>query len=158
MTLKKCPSCAEMVQGDARKCRYCGGKIGPGKTGNIIGITVTILTIFAIATCGKEPHQNTADAKPTLDAETRAMCTKSLNAAVKAKSITFLSGNNRMNVPDIGWQISDATAKRQYLALLACHAYGRKASELNDDQYVVAYGAQSGKRLAMLTSVGVDFE
>lgn len=56
------------------------------------------------------------------------------------------------------WAQMDASDKTALLALLACDAYGKRGPDLNILEFTVAYGWRSGKRLAMLTSVGITFE
>ena len=161
---KKCPKCAELVKSDAVVCKHCGFKFGTtgGLLLNVIMVVAAILFLGYLFGFGDNGNNNSstsiASAMPALDAEARAGCNKALDEAANNKIVLDRPSLNRVNVEDLVWSGMAAEDKRALLALVACDAFGKREGELSIDQHVVAYGHRSGKRLAILTSVGTQFE
>ena len=151
-----------MVQLEAKVCRYCGAKFSTGMNGTFWAVVVGIALLAWIGASGDNPDENVgsnavATVEP-LSAEVRQQCTEQLQKGIDGQVITNRPKPSRIEVPDAVWSQIDADAKRNMMAAVACDAFGKKSDDLNYSQYVVVYGATSGKRLAMLSSDGVKFE
>lgn len=93
-----------------------------------------------------------------LDQSARASCAKMIEVQSGPKRIVRSWSGNRLNVEDARWLLLPAETKRALLAAAACAHFGRPATDLADMEFTVAYGFRSGKRLAMLSRIGMSFD
>lgn len=153
-------------------CRFCSAQQTQPPPRRIpTATTATILTIFAVvalvaltSTCSRSsPPEQTTPAPavietPPLSAAQTKGCKDAINKAIAEKAIRRWPQPNRIDVDDIVWRLTDAEDKKAMLALVGCASFKKQSGNFTFDEYVVAYGARSGKRLAMLSSVGFSFE
>lgn len=153
---KTCPRCAEEVQEAASVCKHCGYRL----KGRYAGAAAAgLLLVFAVSFCGSpgsDKAKTSPAAVPKLAAAQIAECSALLEKGKEAGLIKARPSANRINVEDALWRSMPADSKNGMLAALACDAFN--ATTLSTEQHVVAYGHRSGRRLAMLTSVGVNHE
>lgn len=159
--MKKCPKCAELVQPDAKVCKHCGFQF-PDNASLFRNIAVAAGAIFFVWYCSTlDPTTDPGDVdRPVslVDASTRAGCAKAIEDGTKQGIVRKRPSADRVDVEDATWRLMAADDKRALLALVACDAFGKRAGDLDLSEHVVAYGYRSGKRLAIMTSVGVQFE
>lgn len=138
---------------------------GTNAKGRYHNVGIGALVLVGLVVAGNwlapadEPQPAAAIATvPPLTAEQRAGCVKLLRTTPGIAKFR----ENRIDVEDFTWAASTADEKRFLLALVACATFGKRPNELSDrfisDEFAVAYGNRSGKRLAMLTHDGVFFE
>lgn len=91
---------------------------------------------------------------PPLSDEAVKSCRELLAKATSEKVIRHRPQPYRINVDEIRWAALDAYTKDRIMQAVACDVWGRSMPP--PSEYVVAYGYHSGRRLWMLTSVGMD--
>lgn len=174
---KTCPRCAETVKGAAQVCRFCGfnfaaqrrptlkhggflASFGPNDWWVVKSIAVVVGAVMVAQCVFGAPDEPPAPPAPVqlVDAHTRAGCSNAITGAMKDGVVKERPSPNRVNVDEVIWVQMAASDKTALLALLACDAFGKRAGDLEFSEHVVAYGARSGKRMAMLTSAGTSFE
>lgn len=139
---------------------------GPSNN-QIVGIAAAVvLGGMAIATIRpdwvSEPADQQAqdgvaqDAPAKLGPEQVARCRAALTAGTKSGVIRARPSPNRINVEDRLWAEMDAHTKELILQAVACDAWGMAAPP--QGQFVVSYGYRSGKRIEMLSELGIDRE
>lgn len=156
----KCPKCAELIQPEAKICRFCGAKFN-NNVGFMPWWAWIVCAVFLLYIIGSGDSATTdADETPValLDAKTRAECGALIAKAMQSDVITSRPAPHRIEIRDATWALIDADTKRNTMYAVACELYGKKFSDLKFSENVVVYGATSGKRLAQLTSMGVSFE
>jgi hypothetical protein len=169
---KRCPSCERSVRADLSICPHCRYRFGwddlekrqqPVRRPRplVRQSLLTLLAIVGLLALDQIFNTSTPATDPRaiepapLTADQVADCRRSLDRATRAGLIRTRPANNRANVEDLAWAILPADEKHGILAALACDAYEGRPLETMD--YVVAYGYRSGRRVAMLTSVGATF-
>lgn len=160
---KTCPRCAETVQAAAVVCRYCGTNLAPKVTVHWVVVAfVGLCLVASVKNCSSNPESPAPPIErpaPLLSAEIRSECKLEIGKATLRGIVKSRPAPNRVNVEEFRWRALPATDKEALLALVACDSYGKKPGELTPlSDYIVAYGHRSGKRLAMLTSIGMSFE
>jgi hypothetical protein len=97
-------------------------------------------------------------AKP-LDDKTIALCRRIIDTAKREGIVRDNPAPNRVNVEDLTWAMMPADDKRALLGAVGCLAFGKRQNDWGTlSEYTVAYGHRSGKRLAMASSDGYEFE
>lgn len=100
-----------------------------------------------------------AEAAPAVvDATTRAECRDTVRQLERAGLIKGRPRAGRIDVDDRLWAEMPAQMKSRALQAVSCDVQGRFIPAGFDDEAIAAYGWRSGKRLALLTQVGVSFE
>ncbi|TSB04568.1 zinc ribbon domain-containing protein [Sphingorhabdus contaminans] len=156
MSQVKCPKCAELIQKDAKVCRYCGAKFNSA-AGTVIG-AIALGGLILLYFGSSSSDVATPASIETLSPQVRQQCGELISNALKSGVITKRPSANRIEFADATWATIDADTKRSTMAAVSCDAFGKTSGDLDFNQYVVVYGSTSGKRLAMLTSAGFDFE
>ncbi len=86
-------------------------------------------------------------------------CEKILNLAVRNGTIRERPEVDRIIVDEIRWTLMPASEKSVMMQMLLCSAFkGRSMVQVEPMDFVVAYGWQSGKRLALFGPAGLKFE
>lgn len=134
-------------------------KSGLGDVGKAVLVLAAIalgIGLLQAAGIGEAPPAPPPPA--LLSAAERAECNAALAKAEAAQLIRQRPTATRINVDDGQWAQLPADLKEKILAAVSCAALGRWQPLDISEGPVVAYGWRSGKRVAMLTSVGVVFE
>jgi hypothetical protein len=131
------------------------------------GILVLYLTILQL-TAPERGSQDISDAatsaadaataaSPILDDEAVKQCGSYLSLATRNGLIRGRPSPNRINVDERLWAELPASAKDTTMQAVSCELW-RSSMPPTVGNYVVAYGWRTGKRLQMLTSVGMSRE
>jgi hypothetical protein len=101
--------------------------------------------------------------RPLLPETTVATCRKTIDAATSAGLIKSQPSPERINVEDRLWAALPVDERRALLGFVGCTAFKRRIEHWAEPDdilsgFVVAYGHRSGKRLAMASANGYDFE
>ncbi|NBW12160.1 MAG: hypothetical protein EBR82_29435 [Caulobacteraceae bacterium] len=132
---------------------------GPTNNQIVVGALAILAIGAALAGSGTgsaPPSTADAGANLALSADAVATCRSLLDKGMKAGIIRGRPAPNRIDVEDSAWRELDARTKEVTLGAVACDVWGRTAPPA--DEYVVAYGYRSGKRIDMLTASGIERE
>jgi hypothetical protein len=167
MGTKQCPQCAEQIQTLAKKCRFCGYQFSEAhmamaearqREANIIGTATKALPIVLILAfvwfCSNQPTSPSAMEQAATVTDPKP-CNDLIEQAQREGLIKERPSPERINVDDRLWAEFPAGSKRGLALAVRCSATRGAPRQLD---YGVVYGYRSGKRLAMATSVGVEFE
>lgn len=161
-----CPDCAEKIASGARVCKHCGRKFTDGEVASyiadksrnslIIGVVGSVMMLALMATCRIDTPKPAVDSSPILAQSVVEDCRSLIAQAMRDGVIVSRPSPNRINVNDRLWASLDAQTKDRTMQAVACDLWQRDMPP--DFEHVVAYGNQSGRRVQMLTSVGMNRE
>lgn len=134
----------------------------PVGCGGVLAICVGLVVL--VAWCSGDPKDQLTEATTTAAAPTPeilpettvAKCREMLATGKRTGIIRARPEPNRIDVEDGLWAQLDSATKDRTLQAVACAVW--KTAMPGPADYVVAYGYRSGKRLQMLTSVGMSRE
>lgn len=164
--MKICPQCSERIQPSAKLCRFCNYRFSDHELAatdktrdiaNLIKVAVVVaILLFVISTC-QGSGDDTSNAPPVrLSEQTVSQCRELISLAERQGLIRARPASNRINVEDRKWAATDAATKDRLLQAVACDVW--QTAMPPGMEHVVAYGHRSGRRLQMLTSVGMSRE
>jgi hypothetical protein len=110
---------------------------------------------LTIAYCASQPDSRSPSQQAIQAVADPKACDDLIDQGEKAGLIKERPSAERINVEDRLWAQFPASSKRGLAMAVRCSAKSGAPGELD---YGVVYGYRSGKRLAMATSVGVNFE
>lgn len=123
---------------------------------------IVVFVLIIMASIGNRSTGNSSSTALPIESKAATRGDAQLKECARLIKVGQASGvilgrpdGRRIDVDEMMWTALSADAKRGMLAALRCDAYQGQAGALDE---AVAYGYHSGKRLAMITSVGVTFD
>lgn len=121
---------------------------------------VAIIVVLALVMFGKPSAEDQAksaaeaeDASPMLAPATVEKCRAMIATGIKGGIIRDRPSANRIDVDEAIWARMEAKLKDATLTAVSCDLWQRRVPP--SGQHVVAYGVHTGKRIQMLTEVGM---
>ena len=166
MASSKCPACRGLIDSRARRCQHCRHDLTPaeqhqaetaGAVSSAMRIGVVIVAASVLAWCtstigGKQPGPVAGEHT----ASEREQCRAFVAQAGKAGLVIRRPTDKRVDVNELQWRAADANVKRVLVQAIACDLWGKDTPP--EAEYVVVYGARSGRRMAILTEAGLAFD
>lgn len=152
-------------------CRFCQYRFSEDELASEardrmfnLGFLVLLLVIigFGISECSSSvpdlpgSSSYTPPAEPAISDADREKCREAIGLAERRGLIMSRPQGDRLDVDERVWAELPAESKRLLMQAVACDVWGHAMPP--NLESVAVYGYRSGKRLALLTAVGLDFE